>query len=709
LAKEHALRRFGEYSLDPVAKVLFRNGEPVHMTRKAVETLLVLVENAGQVLTKEEIMSAVWSDRVVDEANLAQNIAVIRKTLGASKGSPAYIETFPGRGYRLEGPVLIDTQTPPPAAAQDVVAAAEEPVATNVVKKSRGSAWLAVAIAGVVVAAVAAFLVWRQQARETETEFRVVPVTRLAGREYQPALAPDGKSVAFLWAEEGSSAPSVWAAPSREGSPRQISRVQAHHSSPEWSADGSQIAYLRLRSRGTEVVVAPAAGGDERVVTTLAPPDYGFESRMLSWSPDGASLAISHSDSAGRPPGIWLVSVATGEARPMTRPGPAATGDLDPRFSPDGKRVSFVRMIHRSRQEVYWVPVAGGEAVQATTLGKRISSHDWLADGKTLLVASDHAGEFRVWRYDTEARRAVRPTGIYSEFPIQFSLGRKAGALVYASLYQDRNIWRFELREGSWKRVIATTAQDASPVYSPRGDRISFRSDRSGEEQLWVSDADGSNPVQVTRGETKASVGRWFPDGTALVFNNPQTFDIYIARQSGGAWSATKTGSRGVHPVFSTDGKWIFAGGSSLMRTPVAGGPSAVLSQSRGEALQASPDGKYVYFMREPNDTTVWRVPVTGGEPERAFDGIVPGCTSCWSLSLDGVYYLGMDRESFDRQALFFHSFDGKTPDRMIAPYPEPLWPQGSGPFSLAPDRSNLLCVRVGPSNSDVMLVTPFE
>ena len=105
MPKEHAIYKFGEFTLDPVAKVLFRNGEPVHLTRKAVETLLVLVENAGQVLTKEEIMKSVWADRVVEEANLAQNIAVIRKALGVSRGSPAWIETFPGRGYRLEGPL----------------------------------------------------------------------------------------------------------------------------------------------------------------------------------------------------------------------------------------------------------------------------------------------------------------------------------------------------------------------------------------------------------------------------------------------------------------------------------------------------------------------------------------------------------------------------------------------------------------------------
>ncbi|MCX7605517.1 MAG: winged helix-turn-helix domain-containing protein, partial [Bryobacteraceae bacterium] len=101
----HPVYRFGPYRLDAAAKVLFRGEQPVHLTRKAVETLIVLASRSPEVATKEEIMAAVWQDRVVDEANLAQNIAVIRKTLAASPGDPAYIETFPGRGYRLLGPV----------------------------------------------------------------------------------------------------------------------------------------------------------------------------------------------------------------------------------------------------------------------------------------------------------------------------------------------------------------------------------------------------------------------------------------------------------------------------------------------------------------------------------------------------------------------------------------------------------------------------
>ena len=242
-------------------------------------------------------------------------------------------------------------------------------------------------------------------------------------------------------------------------------------------------------------------------------------------------------------------------------------------------------------------------------------------------------------------------------------------------------------------------------MYSPSGDRICFRSDRSGEEQLWVANADGSGVVQITRGTSvKPSVGRWRPDGKAIVFNNPQTFEMYVAEEGSGGWTVRSLSAQGVHPVYSADGSWIYAGGSTLSRIPVGGGTPEKILDGRAEALVVSKDGKYIYFVREPNDTSLWRLAAGSNAPERVMSGIVPGCSSCWALAPAGVYYLGTDAASFDRQAVFFH-----PGNRQVAIFPEPLWPQGSGPFSLSPDGRYLLVVRVDPSNSDAMLVTPFR
>ena len=96
--------RFGKFSLDAAERLLCSGDDTIALTPKAFETLVFLVENGGHVLSKEEIMETVWADSFVEENNLAQNISILRKTLGGAK----FIETVSKRGYRFVAPVEID-------------------------------------------------------------------------------------------------------------------------------------------------------------------------------------------------------------------------------------------------------------------------------------------------------------------------------------------------------------------------------------------------------------------------------------------------------------------------------------------------------------------------------------------------------------------------------------------------------------------------
>ncbi|HEV2667728.1 MAG TPA: winged helix-turn-helix domain-containing protein, partial [Blastocatellia bacterium] len=92
---------FGPFRLDTAERLLLRNGEEVSLTPKVFDLLLVLVENGGHILEKDELMKAIWPDAVVEEANLTRNISTLRKALGESQDARQYIETIPWRGYRF--------------------------------------------------------------------------------------------------------------------------------------------------------------------------------------------------------------------------------------------------------------------------------------------------------------------------------------------------------------------------------------------------------------------------------------------------------------------------------------------------------------------------------------------------------------------------------------------------------------------------------
>ena len=116
--RSRRLLAIGPFRLDPADRLLSRDGQPVALTPKALETLVVLVERHGTLVTKEELFQRVWPDAFVEENNLAQHISTLRRVLGEGLPDNPVIETVPRRGYRFVGPVVEEVEhDPTPASA----------------------------------------------------------------------------------------------------------------------------------------------------------------------------------------------------------------------------------------------------------------------------------------------------------------------------------------------------------------------------------------------------------------------------------------------------------------------------------------------------------------------------------------------------------------------------------------------------------------
>jgi DNA-binding winged helix-turn-helix (wHTH) protein/tetratricopeptide (TPR) repeat protein/TolB-like protein len=121
---ERRLYRFDDFLVDPVRRLLLRDGRPVAVTPKALSLLLVLLERPGEVIGKSELTQKVWPDSHVTEANLTQNVSFLRKALGERAGDRRYVATLPGQGYSFIGEVV--TVVP-----EDPVPRAEPPAAVS--------------------------------------------------------------------------------------------------------------------------------------------------------------------------------------------------------------------------------------------------------------------------------------------------------------------------------------------------------------------------------------------------------------------------------------------------------------------------------------------------------------------------------------------------------------------------------------------------
>ncbi len=112
---------FGPFSVDAGKRLLLRNGEPVPLAPKVLETLLALIENRERVLSKDELLKQVWGDTIVEEGGLTRNVSVLRKALGEKPEDHRYIVTVPARGYRFVAEVRtlrgtgVSSDAPPPS------------------------------------------------------------------------------------------------------------------------------------------------------------------------------------------------------------------------------------------------------------------------------------------------------------------------------------------------------------------------------------------------------------------------------------------------------------------------------------------------------------------------------------------------------------------------------------------------------------------
>jgi TolB-like protein/DNA-binding winged helix-turn-helix (wHTH) protein/Tfp pilus assembly protein PilF len=143
---------FGPFRLDPAERLLLRNNQTIPLAPKAFDTLLLLVENSGHLLTKDELMKRLWPETFVEEVNLAQNISAIRRALDTKNGGAHYIETVAKGGYRFVAETRKVVLEPSPLGAVEVM---ERP---DALPAGERTLWRLISV--LALGGVAALLIW---------------------------------------------------------------------------------------------------------------------------------------------------------------------------------------------------------------------------------------------------------------------------------------------------------------------------------------------------------------------------------------------------------------------------------------------------------------------------------------------------------------------------------------------------------------------
>jgi len=537
------------------------------------------------------------------------------------------------------------------------------------------------------------------------------PLIDSEGELSYPAFSPDGKQVAFTW--NNPELPGLGIYVKLIGGEAPLRLIYHEHSedfAPVWSPDGKQIAFLHRSGSDAGIVLTSALGGAERTILSLRPDRYF----AWDWSADGKTIAFARRQSADDPYCIFLLSLEDGGQRQITFPSGQSYGDPHFAFSPDGRSLAFIRYGEPSIQQMSVEVLPLGAAAKPQIIASYrewIGNLAWGADSQSLIVTGQKQGVRKLWQLFLQDRREVPllETGENAYFP---AVARQGNRLAFVREVEDTDLWRAELSAPAGpakpaRRVIFSTRVEGAPRFSPDGRKISFMSYRSGFPELWVSNPDGTDALQLTSFKTqRPQLPTWAPDGQTIAFADGRPFHI-ISAAGGQPRRLTGAADDFNGPSWSRDGSAVYywrkgeGERSEIWKAPVAGGP-AVRVVNNGLSSMESPDGKFLYFTRVPG---IWRVPVSGGEETLVVEGQPPQYPGYWSVFDDGIYILHLDASQ--QPTIQFFNFETRrsTPVLTLSGAPDP-W---RGGLTVSPDRRSIMFSQLQYSSSEIVLAENFR
>ncbi len=612
---------FGQFEVDMQTGELFKNGKRVRLSGQSARLLVILVQRAGQLVSREDLRLNLWpQDTYVDfDRGLNNCISRIREALADPVESPRCIETLPKQGYRFISEVHASGQ------AQTIKnAVLELPEKQDSGSSASGLSphspqgkrhWAAVVSAGLVVL-VCLGAVWRLWQRDyfwhnPLDSAKVERLTDFDGDEFDAAISPDGKFAIF--SSDRSGQPDVWLTQIGSGEFANITKGSVPGlifnngtlRALGFSGDGSQVwssKWVRELPGKGRTWIGPSIGGVFRVLL-----EVGMEP---VWSPDGERM-VFHTPEAGDP--IYLADRSGNNPKRLFVDKPGVHCHFLT-WSPDGRFVYFVKGTPTTEETDVWRIPALNTSI--ASVPERITYHNarvaylsWL-DSRTLVYSATAAEGSGQWLYSMDVEHRI-PHRISSGLEDQYltvSVSDKNPRRLVASVGRpSATLWTIPISD----QVQGEASAARFPVPNARalGPRLGsgyvlFLSGRGGGDGLWRLDSGTARELWKGSDGGLVAPAAIAPDDGQICFTykNEGRASLHIM-------SANGTNVRALAPSldvrggasWSPDGKWLAVAadrgdGTHLFKVPVDGGEPVQLLDTLSYNPVWSPDGKVIIY-----------------------------------------------------------------------------------------------------------------
>ena len=526
------------------------------------------------------------------------------------------------------------------------------------------------------------------------------------GAELFPSLSPDGKSVAYAGKASGN-----WDIYLQQVGSAEAVNLTEHtafdDTQPAFSPDGRSIAFRSEREGGGLFVMHSDGAGVRRVA------DSGYNP---AWSPDGRQIVYAEEgitrpeDRSGRVSQLWSVEVASGRKRMVTK-----DDGVQPQWSPNGEYIAYWAIDLDGDRDLWTIRASGGPAARITHDPFLDWNPVWSPDGAWLYFCSNRGGSMGIWRIPMkastgEARGAPEPIHTPASYPAHLSFSRDGRHMVYVQQSTTGRLRtvRFDpVRErliSEPKQIIQSYKGVSRPALSPDGKWLAYNSTEQ-EEDLFVLSIDGSGLRQLTNGGRRNRGPRWSPDGRQIAFFSTRSGDweIWTTDANGSDFRQIThlAGNNVAWPVWSADGKYLaytlFGFSTFIVETgkPWGAQTPEKLPQFPGDgqvfnAWTWSPDGRMLAgFLNRDDGIAVYTL------ASRSFRKLTAhGADSVWLSDSRRLLFL-------DRGKIYLLDSDSGSTRELVSVMPEEVARRG---FALSPDDGHIY-FSVSTTEADVWMV----
>jgi len=643
---------FGLFSADLSSGELYRGDRRVALQEKPFRILAMLLENPGEVVTRDDIRRQLWPDGVFVDFNEGIDTALkkLRYALGDSAQNPTFIETIPRRGYRLIAPVSNGASDAAPRPATELPAA-PSPVAVPIQSWSRSQ--LAV-FAAIALIAVAGYGFFRTASKSRDLDLRRLQMTKLTndGQVQAVAISPEGRYVAYARGDE--TRQSLWLHEIVSRRDIQILPEGPGFHGLTFSPDGGSIYVVRSDTNDPSfkyLYVLPALGGAvTKLITDVDSP--------VSFSPDGKQIVYERCV----PPRKYIeLKIANADGSndhvlTLIQDGNAMLYQPGPNWSPDGQNIAVPVVLanHRLRWVLDMVSAKDGSIREMYSspsphfLGRPV----WLPGGKTLLFphVDSTAQRYQLWTLSFPDGRAQPLTHDLANYGSDLDMTRDGRFLVTANINVLSHVWMAPASDLSQVQQITSDALPFRYIAEAPDGKLLVT---SADNVAWTMNSDGSQRTRFTDVHPTSEPATC---GQFVLFRVDREDTAIVRLDPDGLHPSVLARGEVDSPVCSADNSAVFYytidPPQKILKVPLESGAPQHLADALGdllaETIAVSPDGKYlVYpytrFGRVPSEG--WKlavIPATGGPPVRQFavSSGADGVRVRWSPSGTGLQYI---------------------------------------------------------------------